>query len=309
MTRTLIPVLTLLCALAATARADDGKAQPFLYYSFDETDGLTVRDAGPLKADGTLSTLPETAVEDAGFVAGPADQWQPILRNGIQIRNIKQRSERLLLDTEAPIVFDRNADYAIDYPLGRVKPLGGGRMRAEQRVAVGLAYSNAGPARVAGRQGRALQFNGLDAFVDCGEPDLPAAVDALTVDLWFQLPADANASAVLVSKGDALSIGFDKGALVFRHEGLKTAGGKPADTTRAAEPLAPAPGQWRHLVAAFADGVVTLRLDDREIARSAKLTPQTLAFSGPLRIGGTVEPCFYKGLLDDLRITVRGLQP
>lgn len=304
MTRALILTLTLLCASAAWA--DDGKTPTFLLYSFDEPDGTTIRDSGPLKADGTLSTLPPTAVEDAGFTAGPADQWQPILRNGVQLRNIKERSEHLLLDTEAPIVFDRNADYAIDYPRGRIKPLGGGRMRAEQRVSVGLTYSNAGPARVAGRQGRALEFNGLDAFVDCGEPDLPAAVDALTVDLWFQLPADANGSAVLLTKGDGVSVGFDKGALVFRHEGLKTADGKAADATRAAEALAPAPGQWRHLTAAFADGVVTLKLDDREVARSPKLAPQPLAFAGPLRIGGAVEPVFYKGVLDDVRIAFRG---
>ncbi len=277
----------------------------FFHHTFDDTDPQAIRDRGPLKIDGLFSTLTETALEGAGFVAGPPDQWQPILHNGVQLRHVKPGSERLLLDTEAPVVFDRNADYALDYTRGLVKPLAGGRIREGQRVVAGLVCSNAGPVRVASPQGRALQFNGFDAYVDCGEPDLPAAVGALTIDVRFQLPADWNRNAWLLTKGDQIALGFDQGVILFRHAGLKTAAGAPADTTRAAAPAELADGGWHRLVADYDGRRVTLTLDGREIARTENLAPGALAFTGLMRIGGVVEPRFYRGLMDDLRVTFR----
>ena len=46
-------------------------------------------------------------------------------------------------------------------------------------------------------------------------------------------------------------------------------------------------------------------LDGREIARTENLAPGALAFTGLMRIGGVVEPRFYRGLMDDLRVTFR----
>jgi hypothetical protein len=305
MVRRLLVIPFLVLALSAAA---EPAALAFFEHHFNEPDGLAIRDSGPLKVDGLFSTLPETALEGAGFVAGPADQWQPMLGNGAQLRHIKERSERLLLDTEAPVVFDRNADYAIDYAGGRVKPLAGGRMRDGQRVSAGLVCSNAGPERVPGREGRALRFNGFDAYVDCGEPDLPASVDRLTIDLWFQLPPDWNRDGLLFSKGETIALGFEQGVPVFRHAGLKTAAGKAADATRAPAPMA-ADGAWHRLTAAYSGDRASLALDGREVARTETLAPGPLGFTGLMRLGGVVEPRFYKGLLDDLRVSFRAAQP
>src|ERR1043166_9415453 len=105
-------------------------------------------------------------------------------------------------------------------------------MEEGDRVLVELSHRNPGPTRVAGVKGRALQFDGKDDFVECGEPQGMTALGAVTFDLWFQIGKDPNPTAMLIGKGEGLWIAFDHDTLVFHHVALKDGTGAATDSTR-----------------------------------------------------------------------------
>jgi hypothetical protein len=148
----------------------------------------------------------------------------------------------------------------------------------------------------------ALRFDGVDDCADCGEPEAMKTLTSLAISLWFQGAREWNRSAILVSKGDGLSLGFEDGRVVFRHVGLKTADGRAADATRSAAAIPVEPGVWHRLRASWAKGVVAIELDGKEVARTDGLADGPMATNGPLRLGGTVDPRFFGGLLKDVRV-------
>jgi hypothetical protein len=47
---------------------------------------------------------------------------------------------------------------------------------------------------------------------------------------------------------------------------------------------------------------VAIELDGKEVARTDGLADGPMATNGPLRLGGTVDPRFFGGLLKDVRV-------
>src|ERR1051325_1317964 len=210
--------------VAAILLALDGAAfagEVEIRYSFDEADGARAADSGPLKAHATLVAGSDLPLTDVSFVTKTTGQWQPLLRGDVQLKGILPDGFRLMLDSEAPIIVDRGADYEVDLERGLVKPLAGGRMKERDRVLVELSHRNPGPPRVAGYKGRALHFDGKDAFVEGGEPEGMKGLSVVTLNLWFQVGPDRNPSAVLIGKGEGLWLGLEQDALVFHQGGLQ----------------------------------------------------------------------------------------
>ena len=294
-----IPVLLL--TLAPALRAAETVA---LQYGFEERDGAIVRDTGPLHADGRLNAAPDTPVLDAYFENTQWDRWYPILRDGLQIKAIREGSDSANTGGDVPIVAKRGEDYEIDYARGRAKTSAAGRIDAGTVPTLELRYVNPGPTRCAGHKGRALRFDGLDDAVTCGEPIGMDRLSRLEIDLWFQRGADGGSEPWLLSKG-RLAFGFDaEGRVFLKHRGLTTADGRPAKVTQSDGPT-PADGRWHHLTASYDGARVSIALDGKGVATTADLTGLIDA-DGPLRFSGPVDPHFFAGKLDEVTIRFDG---
>ena len=283
----------LLCACAV--------ADPMrIHYTCDEAAGGKLVDSGKTASHGALvKAVGETVL--ATFTPKKPDTWHPILADGVQIKNIKPGSEMLLTGGEVPIVLHRDQDYAVDYAGGRFKAAGGGRMEINVTATSEVTYTNPGPERVPGRTGRALQFDGADDYVDCGNPEDAKALSAVTIDLWFQLGKRSGTMPILVSRGSGLALFLDKGHLVFRHHGPIAKTGKSAPETRSGGKLSLADGKWHHVVASYERGTTSLTVDGKRVGETKDATGAVKA-AGPLRLGGTVDPHFFGGMMDEIVI-------
>ena len=269
-------------------------------YACDETSGHVLADAGPMKLHGRLVAVASEPVQDVSLKVERMDVWCPILRNGVQIKSVHGGSERITADDEMPIVLDRGQDYAMDYAGGRAKALPGGRMVAGKSYLVEASYANRGPTRAKGRTGNSVAFDGLDDYVECGQ--VPTTrLAGLDIDLWFRLSEKGGAAPVLVSIGETLSLGMAEGRIVFRHVGLRTREGKAVPATRSRKGVVVTQGAWHHLRASSSGSVASIHLDGQQVG-GARHLDGAIKVGGPLRLGGTVDPHFFGGAVDDITI-------
>ena len=302
--RSLLVNLVAFVPLLAGCAAPLGRA---IHFACDEPSGTVLRDAGELNLEGRFNATPATRVQNAYFQAGEEDAWRPLLHNGAQIKNIERDTERVSTGGDIPIMAQRGADYAIDYVRGRIKALPGGVVEPGAQALAEATYANPGPSRCEGRKGRAVLLDGYDDFVDCGEPAALRRLAALSIDLWFRPEKSGGAAPHLLTIGGEVALGLDGNVVLFRHKGLKTKDSKATPETRADAPPVTS-GKWHHLEAVCDGAAVEIRLDGRRLIRRKGISG-IIATSGPLRIGGCVDPHFFGGALDEITIRFDGPAP
>jgi hypothetical protein len=297
----------LLCTRFALA-ADDGL---LLHYPLDEGSGASVKDVAGGK-EGQTSAQEKGQVSGASVLAEAADTWIPILtREGIQRKDITPGSESLLAEGERPIVLDRDADFVMDYKGGRLKAIAGGKMELGIAATMEFKFKNEGPQWVEGKSGKALEFDGLDDFVQLGHQPAAAELQQATLQLWLKLPQEDSSDALVLAKYSpdgrpVYGIRLVKGAPQFFHQSLKSADGKAAPPTAAATPLPRA--QWVLLTATFDGHGAALFVNGQEVARQENLTG-ALTAGGDFYIGGIRDPNFLCSEVDEVKIFSRALLP
>ena len=103
--------------------------------------------------------------------------------------------------------------------------------------------------RVNGKEGKALQFDGVDDYVDCGDSTCFDITDAITIEAWVngtQLQSLPEGYGGIVGKGDDYNIRYGKG---FDHfYGRFIIGGEAKYPNIM---LNPVEGTWYHLVVTY----------------------------------------------------------
>lgn len=305
---TLCGVLLSLCFLSS-AQADN--AGMLAYYSCDEASGTTLKDAGPNVVDGHTNAVADGRVNGAGVLVPAADVWTPLLTSdGIQHKNVIPGSDAVLAGDERPIVLDRDKDYAIDYKKGLLKALPGGRMEIGQVSTIDYKYSNDGPQRVDGKIGRGLKFDGYDDFAWLGHIPPATRLNAVTLQLWVYLAKDCSPDALILAKspadknGSTYGLRLVNGVLQFFHPSLKTTDNQNVASTQAKDILAPE--TWFLLTATYDGQSTALYVNGKEVSRQNSLRGN-LEGSGEFTIGGTRDPNFFGGIVDDIQIYNRAL--
>jgi hypothetical protein len=163
-----------------------------------------------------------------------------------------------------------------------------------------------GAARVPGRYGRALSFDGVDDWISVPDNVELDLTNGLTIEAWVKPSALTSWRSVIMkeqvgSMVYALYAGSDAGppaATVFNTSAV-TASGPPALGL----------SEWTHLAMTWDRAVLRLYLDGAEVATAAAPGPLATS-SGNVRIGGnSVRGEFFAGLIDEVRIYNRPLAP
>ena len=162
-----------------------------------------------------------------------------------------------------------------------------------------------------GRWGGALDLDGAQNFVDCGDPKPFDVCDGLSISLWLK-PRDFKKSGqTLVAKGDdtwRLQTEGEKGRLAFTLKGPQTTGKDKAQAPRLVAQRALDDGQWHHVVGAY-DGQRMALYVDGESQGSLAASGLLALSSEPLWLGNNAADRrqFYSGSLDDVRLYGFGL--
>lgn len=164
---------------------------------------------------------------------------------------------------------------------------------------------------IKGPRGHALQFDGVDDFVDCGiVPGMGKIGGAGTIEFWVkpeafqgelvswrtgEAPADQRIVTAFKTTGHTIDLVYAEG-----------------DGSRASEYRLEPPekGAWNHVVLTFNSGAITYYLDgeERQIFKPSVLRKTEHA---PLRLGKSRGPGspYFKGAMDEVRIFSRALPP
>ncbi len=299
----LCAALALMCAACATAEPLSlPNDAPTIRYACDG-DGLKLVDSGALGVHGRLASSPRGSIMDIEVRAGKWDAWLPILRDGAQIKNIAPGSDMATTGGDIPIVLHRNTDYKIDYAKGRIMALGSGNIEHGSDILLQVSYENPGPGRVPrdkGKEDKALQFDGIDDYVQCGAATEMRTLSAVSFELRFRPSEHMGESAMLLRKGNGLSLGFQEGRIVFTHKGLKQ-GKEKAVETLSTDPVTLDARTWHHVRAVWDGQTVEIVLDRKTVARREGVTG-ILRAKAPLRMGGEIDPHFFSGEMDDITI-------
>ncbi|MEJ2722959.1 MAG: LamG domain-containing protein, partial [bacterium] len=160
--------------------------------------------------------------------------------------------------------------------------------------------------------GGALEFDGVNDYVDLGTMDVPA-VAGLSIAFWFKADDFDVTDARFISKASGSSGSdhywmvstYNSTALRFR---LKTAG---VTTTLISDPGEIEPGIWYHIAATYDGSKMRIYKNGVEVAISDKTGAVDTNAAVGAALGnqpGSVDRHF-DGLLDDVRIYDRGLSP
>jgi hypothetical protein len=164
------------------------------------------------------------------------------------------------------------------------------------------------PAWVAGRLNGALQFNGTDAYVNCGNGPTLQIQNQITLACWLRTPGFTRNWAAIITKGDGswrLSRSGETGNSI--HMGLNgtvvTSANPWFDASKAVTD-----NQWHHIAGTYDGSYGRIYIDGVQVA-SLAATGQLNASSNNVLIaeneGGTGR--YLSGTLDDVRIYRRGL--
>ena len=161
-----------------------------------------------------------------------------------------------------------------------------------------------GPVFTAGKIGQAIQFDGLDDYVDCGTAPALDIRDAITVSCWIKVAAFTKNWEAILAKGDN-SYRMSRSATTGNsiHFGCNGPTGGNLDATAIVTD-----NNWHHVALVY-DGVNKLiYIDGREDARVASTGRINLS-TNPLWIGNNSGSTARQlgGLVDDVRIYSRAL--
>jgi len=161
-----------------------------------------------------------------------------------------------------------------------------------------------GPVFTVGKIGQAIQFDGVDDYVDCGTAPALDIRDAITVSCWIKVAAFTKNWEAILAKGDN-SYRMSRSATTGNsiHFGCNGPTGGNLDARGIVTD-----DNWHHVACVY-DGVNKLiYIDGREDARVAS-TGQIALSTNPLWIGNNSGSTARQlgGLVDDVRIYSRAL--
>ncbi|MCK1597287.1 LamG-like jellyroll fold domain-containing protein [Bradyrhizobium sp. 164] len=174
-----------------------------------------------------------------------------------------------------------------------------------------LATLNNGVAWIAGKNGRAASFDGVNDFISIpNSASTNISGNALTLSMWINPQALASGDSVVIGKFWNTTMSSP-----YYQYGLELRGGNQTDfyigTSSGA--LVAAGGttlpfnQWSHLAITF-DGAQVKTYVNGTLVNTQALSATITARGNPMRIGADASTAqFYKGALDDLRIYNRAL--
>jgi glucose/arabinose dehydrogenase len=188
---------------------------------------------------------------------------------------------------------------------------GAGTTAGDSSGQANLATLNNGVAWVAGKNGRAASFDGLDDYISIpNTASTNISGNALTLSMWIN--PQPSSDSVVVGKFWNTTMSSP-----YYQYGLELRGGNQTDfyigTPTGA--LVAASGttlpfnQWSYLAITF-DGAQVKTYVNGTLVNTQALSATITARGNPMRVGADASTTqFYKGALDDLRIYNRALTP
>jgi len=163
-----------------------------------------------------------------------------------------------------------------------------------------------GPKWTTGKNAGALQFDGKDDYVDCGNGTSLRITDALTVEAWIKTSYRGFQYQFVFSKGDGSHVGYEmflnNGVLEFNgfynNSGnfYFTGGGDLRD------------GQWHHVVGTYDKNTTLAKIYIDGVYKTQAAQAEGITDSGSIfRIGSRDVWAVFNGSLDDVRVYNRAL--
>lgn len=165
-----------------------------------------------------------------------------------------------------------------------------------------------GATRADGILGGALDFDGVNDYVDCGNNDSLDITDELTISAWIKRP-DFRTYGVIVGKTNGNSVTAGYGLFSYK-EGLEFtfySRGWQRTTPR----VAVTANQWHHVAGTFNGNILYLYVDGEQRASLTYHGDITPASRYPLQIAywRSQNPHSFDGLIDEVRIYDVALSP
>jgi large repetitive protein len=155
-----------------------------------------------------------------------------------------------------------------------------------------------------GHLGGALELDGAQTHVDCGDAADFDFRDSLTVSLWFKSRGFKKAPQTLIGKGGdtwGLQSDGEKGQIVFGLGGPQPTGKDRNKAPQAKSKRGLGDGQWHHVVGVY-DGKRIALFVDGQLEATINATGPVAMNTEPLLLGER-----FDGWLDDARLFDRGL--
>ena len=161
-----------------------------------------------------------------------------------------------------------------------------------------------------GKRGGALEFDGLENWIECPDSAELPFHSGLTVSAWFKLRASDASESTLLAKGSSWQLRRqgNHGNLEFALTGPQTtrsSKGKPATITTK---QAVEDDQWHHVAGVYDGQHLALYLDGEEqgtLTAEGPLAPNNL----PVTVGENMASrgSLFNGWMDDPQLYDRGL--
>jgi hypothetical protein len=169
------------------------------------------------------------------------------------------------------------------------------------------------PHWVPGHRGSALEFDGKQTYVDCGNPASLNFGDGIAVSAWVKVRKFDAAWQTIISKGDKswkLQRFKEQDKVAFSITGVKAASEAWMDTPTI-DLVSNAKiddGKWHHIVGSY-DGHLAVLYVDGELQESKTASGAISQNSEPVWIGENAgsPDRFFNGWLDDLRVFDHGV--
>ncbi|RLJ00337.1 MAG: hypothetical protein DRP06_02095, partial [Candidatus Aenigmatarchaeota archaeon] len=164
-----------------------------------------------------------------------------------------------------------------------------------------------GPSWVDGKFGKALEFDGSNNYVDCGNGESLNIIDAITIEAWFNRDTlDTSTWTAILSK-EAGNTGYE---LQFRKGtndiGFQFYGG---GAWRFSPEYTTSPNVWYHAVGTFDGSYLRLYINGKEVTPATSFTGSIVSSTNPVCMGNN--PSFtdrrFNGTIDEVRIYNRAL--
>lgn len=163
-----------------------------------------------------------------------------------------------------------------------------------------------------GSCGGALELDGANSSVDCGQAEVFDFCSTLTISTWFKVRQFDKPSQVLVAKGNdtwRLERHGREGTLEFVVTGPQTIGANKGRTLLAITKRIVDDSRWHHVAGIYDGKQVALYLDG-ELQHSVAATGPIAQNTEPLFLGDNAgsRGRSFKGWLDDVRLYDRALR-
>ena len=165
-----------------------------------------------------------------------------------------------------------------------------------------------GPARIEGRFGQGMRFDGVDDIINVADSDSLDLTRSMTLMAWVRPDADSGWRTILMKERQ-------NGLAYALYANDSIGDGTPAGYVRLgfadreiAAPDAPATGQWMHVAMTFGGGQIRIYVNGM-LARSDYAYGSAPVSDRALRMGGNTvwSDEFFKGVLDEVRVYDRAL--